>query len=126
MRVLYVEDTLELAAAFLRLVERRVPGLDITHVSDGDQALALIEAESWGAVVTDFKLYKEDIGMTNGGHIARAAIEKSIPVRILSTGYPTTEFEEIWLRKPNGAHVVFAWLHALKHDLPVPPMPKVV
>jgi hypothetical protein len=118
MRVLYVEDRMDVAASLLRSMNHMLPktsGIEFVHTHDGYDAEAKLGAEKWDALLTDFDL-GHGAGGVNGGHLARLAIDAAIPTRILSAGHPTSEFEAIWISK-RGVGVtarVITWLESLR------------
>jgi two-component system response regulator TctD len=54
MNVLLVEDDFDLSGALVRVLQRR--GFEISHTSDGLEALRLIRAQVFGAVVLDLTI----------------------------------------------------------------------
>jgi hypothetical protein len=118
MRVLYVEDRMDLAASFLRNMDHRLPkdsGIEFVHTHDGYDAERRLGAEKWDALLTDFDL-GHGVGGVNGGHLARLALDAAIPTRILSAGYPVSEFEAVWLSKQavGATAAVITWLEAIR------------
>jgi DNA-binding response OmpR family regulator len=107
IRVLYVEDAFDqamLVQAFLNTI----PGCQVTHSQDGDQAARLIESEEWDLLVTDLNLPGID-----GFSIIRKmrAKSKSTPI-LVTTGYTQAQYEEQALRA--GADQVM--IKPLRHN----------
>lgn len=98
-RVLFIEDAFD-QALLVKAFFSTMPGFSVTHAQDGDQALRLIESESWDLLVTDLNLPG-----TDGFAVVRASRAKSprTPI-IVTTGYTQAEYEEQALRA--GADLV--------------------
>ncbi|MBU3077411.1 response regulator [Sphingomonas quercus] len=86
MRLLIVEDDAALARGILKVF--RAEGLAVDHVSDGEEALEIIQMEPYNAVVLDLGLPDMD-GLTVLKQIRRANI--SVPVLILTARDATAD-----------------------------------
>ena len=84
-RVLLVDDEDRFVAQLSRLLGKR--NFQVTTAQDGRQALALIEDQSFDAVVLDIRMPVMD-GMTTLGQIQK---KKSAPAVIMLTGHATLE-----------------------------------
>lgn len=84
-RVLLVDDEDRFVAQLSRLLGKR--NFQVTTAQDGRQALALIEDQSFDAVVLDIRMPVMD-GMTALGQIQK---KKSAPAVIMLTGHATLE-----------------------------------
>ena len=92
-KVLYVEDAFD-QALLVKAFFNALQGFKVTHTQDGDQALSLIESESWDLLVTDLNLPG-----TDGFAIIRKlrAVAPSTPI-LVTTGYTQAQYEEQALR----------------------------
>lgn len=107
IRVLYVEDAFD-QAMLVRAFLSTVPGCEVTHSQDGDQAARLIESREWDLLVTDLNLPGID-----GFSIIRKMRAKSASIPILvTTGYTQAQYEEQALRA--GADQVM--IKPLRHN----------
>jgi two-component system, NtrC family, response regulator HydG len=93
VRVLYVEDAFD-QALLVKAFFKAMPGYVVTHAQDGDQAIKLIESQTWELLVTDLNLPG-----TDGFAIIRTLRAKSSTIPILvTTGYTQAQYEEQALR----------------------------
>ncbi|MCW8841755.1 MAG: diguanylate cyclase [Gammaproteobacteria bacterium] len=130
-RVLYVEDSLTAATFTLRILERH--GLQVTHVSSAEEALAILqrrhdtpeaerdEAEQFDLVLTDFHLQS----MTGGDllHAIRTRYQYSrqtLPVLMITgSDCSRTQVEAFhagandFINKPMIEEVLMARIHSL-------------
>jgi CheY-like chemotaxis protein/LmbE family N-acetylglucosaminyl deacetylase len=93
VRVLYVEDAFD-QALLVKAFFNALPGYTVVHSQDGDQALQLVEQESWDMLVTDLNLPGAD-----GFTVIRQmrARDPSLPI-LVTTGYTQAQYEEQALR----------------------------
>lgn len=107
IRVLYVEDAFD-QAMLVKAFLNTIPGCQVTHSQDGDQAAKLIESREWDLLVTDLNLPGID-----GFSIIRKmrAKSKSTPI-LVTTGYTQAQYEEQALRA--GADQVL--IKPLRHN----------
>lgn len=107
IRVLYVEDAFD-QAMLVKAFLNTVPGCQVTHSQDGDQAARLIESRDWDLLITDLNLPGID-----GFSIIRKMRAKSKTTPILvTTGYTQAQYEEQALRA--GADQVL--IKPLRHN----------
>lgn len=107
IRVLYVEDAFD-QAMLVKAFLNTVPGCQVTHSQDGDQAARLIESREWDLLITDLNLPGID-----GFSIIRKMRAKSKTTPILvTTGYTQAQYEEQALRA--GADQVL--IKPLRHN----------
>lgn len=92
LRVLYVEDAFD-QALLVKAFFKALP-FTVTHAQDGDQAVRLIETETWDLLVTDLNLPG-----TDGFAVIRKlrTISKTVPI-LVTTGYTQPHYEEQALR----------------------------
>lgn len=113
-KILCVDD--EAAAVTLKQSILERAGHGVTTCCSANQAIALLQSESFDAVVTDWKLGEE-----SGRQILLAAkTGAQVPVVVVS-GYCTEAFRaaepqaDIYLEKPVDATELVAIVHALLH-----------
>ena len=93
VRVLYIEDAFD-QALLVKAFFNTLPGYQVTHAQDGDQAVKLVKNERWDLIVTDLNLPGAD-----GFTVIRTARERSPTIPILvTTGYTQAQYEEQALR----------------------------
>ena len=93
IRVLYLEDAFD-QALLVKAFFSSMPGFVVTHVQDGDHALALIDEREWDILVTDLNLPGTD-GFAVIRHMRKTS--ETIPI-LVTTGYTQAEYEEQALR----------------------------
>lgn len=92
-RVLYIEDAFD-QALLVKAFFNALPGYQVTHAQDGDQAIKLVESQRWDLIVTDLNLPGAD-----GFTVIRRArhISPDVPI-LVTTGYTQAQYEEQALR----------------------------
>lgn len=93
IRVLYVEDAFD-QALLVKAFFKAVPGFQVTHAQDGDQAVRLVSEREWDLIVTDLNLPGTD-GFSLIRHVK--GTQPNIPI-LVTTGYTQAQYEEQALR----------------------------
>ncbi|TDD24733.1 response regulator transcription factor [Nonomuraea diastatica] len=126
MRVLVVEDHLELAESLARVLRREGMAIDVVH--DGDAALERIELTAYDVVVLD-----RDLPGTHGDEVCARVISRRAPTRVLMLTASGTLADRVeglslgaddYLAKPFAYAELVARIRALGRRLqpPVPPI----
>ncbi|MFC5828849.1 response regulator transcription factor [Nonomuraea insulae] len=126
MRVLVVEDHLELAESLARVLRREGMAIDVVH--DGDTALERIELTAYDVVVLD-----RDLPGTHGDEVCARVISRRTPTRVLMLTASGTLADRVeglslgaddYLAKPFAYAELVARIRALGRRLqpPVPPI----
>ncbi len=93
VRVLYVEDAFD-QALLVKAFFQAVPGFQVTHAQDGDQAVRLVNEQEWDLIVTDLNLPGTD-GFSLIRHVK--GTQPKVPI-LVTTGYTQAQYEEQALR----------------------------
>jgi len=93
INVLFVEDAFD-QAHLVKSFFNALPGFNVVHAQDGDQAMKLLASREWDLLVTDLNLPG-----TDGFSVIRSARERTPALPILvTTGYTQAQYEEQALR----------------------------
>ncbi|MCO4794689.1 MAG: response regulator [Bacteriovoracaceae bacterium] len=90
MKLLYAEDSIELANLYIEIMESRLPNVKIHHVVNGQDAIDCLQCESFDLIISDYKMPKK-----NGGDLYNYLKDNNRDESfILLTGENFKELEE--------------------------------
>lgn len=107
MTVLYVEDDWWVAKPMIEALVGR--GYKVMHAQTATQAIELMGAFAFKAIVTDWNLLRGETGAS----VVEAAEAAGIPVRICSGLLETAKWSHLWIAK-GYPEQIFAFLASVR------------